>query len=493
MSAATRLAASAALLRAAQHGLLNSLPRWARWASLLLLLGAPLALGAWLGGAVGRGVGLALAVVVALCLWALLCYSLQEQNRPQLARLLPGHVAALRHTLVGGWLLVVAAMLPLSWALTGSPWSYTGFTAGVMLMLALVARWPLLWLVIWLPGSALPWLARQPLLREPMAELQFWLHAHPLPALCLGLLAGALLLRSTLGDGDAAHRQRHQQRQIWRELSRNQGSHRSVWRQGSLWDRMQGFGRSAYLRLLQRPLPAHAQGRQRFARMALAMGPQAHWSGQLMQLPYVWTVLLVMGLLTGLITSPFTSPFGRPIEPSTPAFQGLGHLSFGALFYLLSVLQQTQGALAQTRHEQGLARLLPGMPQQAELNRRLLQLLSVQYLLHWALVWAPLAMMLWQVPAAHDQLLAFALASLLAGVTLWRNWARWPQRAVLGMVLHYLVPPLLGALAWLALHRGWLNDATLALGLLGGLLLLGAWVWPRLLRAPAAWPTGRAG
>lgn len=485
MNAAMGITMGTALLRAAVQGLLNSLPAWARWAALALLLGAPLALGAVLGAAVGRATALALGVVLALCLWALLCYSLQEQNRPQLARLLPGHLAALRRTLVGCWALVVVGMLPLSWALTSSPWSYTGFTAGVMLMLALVARWPLLWALIWLPGTALPWLARQPLLRGPMAELQAWALAQPLPALALGLLAGALMLRSTLGKGDAAHRARHQQRQVWRELSRNQGSHRGLWRPGSLWDRLQRLGRSAYLGLLQRPLPARPQARHRFARLALAMGPQAHWSGQLMQLPYVWAVMLVIGLFTGLLDA--------RIQADAVQFQGLGNLAFGALFYLLSVLQQTQGALAQTRHEQGLARLLPGVPQPAELNRRLLQLLTRQYLLLWALVWGPLALLLWRVPAAHQQLLAFALASLLACATLWRDWARRPQPAALGMVLHYLLPPLLGSLAWWALHRGWLGPAALALGLPAGLLLLGAWAWPRLQRAPAAWPTGRAG
>jgi hypothetical protein len=475
-----------AVLRAASQGVFNPIPRWACWVWGAVLVLVPGALGLWFGWAAGRIIGGVMALAVVLCAWVMLAYSVQQQNHPKLARLLPGHVAGLRRTLTVAWAALVFLAAAISWAWPGNPWVLALPAAWGLWFLAASARWPLLWAVVWVPGSGTAWLMQWPAWRAAVQPfLEAWQSAGAVAPLAGVLLAG-WALRWTVAEGGAAHERQYQRAAGWRQATRGLGRLPVMAAQDhSLTARIHGWTRRGFLALharwLNRASPAGQP--QPFGHVALVLGPQAHLAGQWVGVLIFWTVLAVVTVLL--------HSHGVPLRGPGPA-QGLGNVCIGAMAYLASVLQQTRQALLQTRGEQALALLCPGTPHGGVLNQALARHLLLQYLGLWGLLFGPLTLLLWLLTDAHSQALAFAGISLALGVVVFSSHlGRQRQAQGLRVVGLYMVPmALAGGLAAL-MHWGWLAPAAFAAGLLVACAAWLAWRWPRLARQASAWPVGR--
>jgi hypothetical protein len=478
---ASAAAIALAIPRAAWQGTRNQLSRWGVGLILLLVVGMPLAL--WLLADAKKALGSLAAICVVLLLggWMALCANVMQQNHPLLARLLPGQVRRLRLTLVLVWSLLVLLGFGLSLRLVGNAAPLGLPLAALLLLLGGAMRWPLLWALMWLPGLAPVFLKWAPV----AAVWGVWLggaRQQPWLTLMLTLLAGAWLLARMVQDGGPQHEQRYRKMLTWRKAFQMQRQTNLDWQPGSLFDRLQRFTRSAYLAVLARQ---SRQPRPGLGRAALVLGPQAHWSGHLTQLPVLLIVVLLV--VSGLWFS------GIMARGGDRAAQSLGHVAFGALAYLMSVLQQMRVAMVATSQEQGLLMLAPGLPRGTALNRQLALRLMGQFLLQWVLVFGLLALLLSAWPPALPALLAFALVALPTALWLWTDWSRAKIPGSLHIALFYLLPMCGGGLGMVALQQGWITPARLVLLVLGISAPLAGWRWRRSVTSPMAFPAGRRG
>jgi hypothetical protein len=224
-------------------------------------------------------------------------------------------------------------------------------------------------------------------------------------------------------------------------------------------------------------------GRLRFARVALALGPPAHAAGQAMGLLIFWAVL---ALVLGLLQQRGVLQLGERMP------RGLGNVCFGGLAYLATVLQHMRHALLNTRQEQALATLWPGVPRGGALNRALAAHLLRHFLGMWLLVFGPLGWLLWPVPAAFMQALAFGGVALALGVLVLTGPLGALRPSPGWMVVRLYLLPMAAAGAALGLMLlGWLDPRWWVAGLLCSGVAWLAWRWWRLGQAPTPWPVGR--
>lgn len=421
----------------------------------------------------------AIAVIVLVGAWAKLVSNVLLQNHPHTARLLPAQVPVLRNTLCATASLLCALGALLSW-LAGGP--VLAIAAGMALGLALLAlcqRWVWLWPLVVMLGWALPYLGARGDLDGAAA---LWRTA-PAIITVLALVLAALALRAVVMTGDARHERAHARLKVMSAAKRGQVPGTSSQSLGGLVGWSLKASKNIYgtwmNHVVTRVQPKVG------ARLALGLGPQAHWTGvvagQVMALTWVALALMVVVLF--------------------PKWD-LGHTFVGWLMLaiVMSGLGMTVGqlptALWASRREQSLLRLLPGAPRGAHLNHWLagrlagvhLAVLTVQGLLLAVLSNFEVG------DVVGGQALELALSGLVLsvplGFTLWRNWAgakapegsarTWPILLVGGL-----------AYAWVFwLHRTWFELAALTLLLM---LPLAWWRWRLISRAPTAWPVGRLG
>ena len=135
--------------------------RWS-WAGLVviaLLAVAPTALAArFESTAVAWGFAVATASFALALLWLIQLSSVQRQNHPNAARLVPGHVRQLRESLVAVYAAIALAVAALLGARFGHPLAW-GLAVGCsMLLVAVILRQPWLWGVWWIvPMTAKYW------------------------------------------------------------------------------------------------------------------------------------------------------------------------------------------------------------------------------------------------------------------------------------------------------------------------------------------------
>jgi hypothetical protein len=422
------------------------------------------------------------AAIVLAAAWAMLVFNVLRQNHPHTARLLPAQLPALRNTLLGTAALLCAVSTLLSW-LAGGPVLATA--AGMALGLASVAlslRWPWVWLVVATLGSSLPLLSVGGHL-EPVTSL--W-RAAPEVLTVLALVLAALALRAVVMTGDARHERAHTRLRMMNAAAWGQLWGTSSQSLGGLAGWAMKRGNSAYAAWLGRLL-AQARPNVR-ARLAMGLGPQTHWTGVLAGQAMGVTLVVLMLLAVQLF-------------PHWEVGQAMaGGLMLGTAFGGLAVsLVQLPAALWASRREQSLLRLLPGVPQGAQLNRWLAARLAGVHLT--VLVMQGLLVLVMSGFVDSNifggQAGALALSALLLSVllvfTLWRNWARAKAPAGGAQVLMMLAASAIYGLAaaWVYwLHRPWFELAALTLLLM---LPLGWWRWRLISRAPTAWPMGRLG
>lgn len=302
---------------------------------LALVLVWPARSGLWLGS---------LALVLLAWLWWLLAEGLYGQNRPALARLMPGQVRALQgQLLVLGALVTAAAVAVLTLALgSARPWLW--LVLPVVVLMAWLAREP--WL--WLPASLLgPWTPLQAWAAETAA-------ASPVRQLMV-LLAAGLLLVASIGNGGTLHR--------WHEARRARGRRaEAAQREGRVMPSAAlSRPQRALLRLFDWP-------RGVWRRRVLTQGAAAPLDARLnlgLGLGGQWVELLWVGAL--LFSIPAAIAFSRwRFATDIDLLEVIDFSRFGVCIGVYSMIVSTQhGRLSRLwagRREQALLALLPGVP-----------------------------------------------------------------------------------------------------------------------------------
>ncbi|HEY9028477.1 MAG TPA: hypothetical protein VIP05_29570, partial [Burkholderiaceae bacterium] len=231
-----------------------------------------------------------------------------------------------------------------------------------------------------------------------------------------------------------------------------------------------------------------ARGGSPAARLLLGLGPLAHWTS--VAAATGGFVAFAGVAIAGLALTPYAS-----VVPAV-----LGGLGYGLVYALVIPALQVDAKLYQTRREQALLVLLPGVPRGARLSRTLALRLGAQVGATWLAAFALMraftalagAMSGGEVGADVSNwatALAFGLLPFLPLV--WRPWAAMREPGHLRMTLASLGSVLL-AFAATGLQRGlgWPLDAIgagYALVMVAGC----AWRWRAMAGEAQALPVGR--
>jgi hypothetical protein len=451
------------------------------WIALILALSAlvpELLLAAGSTAKVVRGLTTVLQSSLLLVAWLVFVFNVLRQNHPQWARLLPGHVAALRGALyLGTAALAAYAAAFCAW----HGWSWPIAALVVATLCAATAcglRWPLLWLLLVVAPTSLPWSVQS----APLQALALAWREAPWAVAGAVLASSGLALRAVVFTGGAGHASAHAQLMAAAAMMRGDGSEGTQRQFSAGWFGPTRWGDWLYAAWLRRLL---AQPRSPVgARLALGVGPQAHWSGVFASTLYV---LVLFGLLMAL----------RWLLPQWQALQAShSGLLMGVALVGMIVPLQVPTALWASRREQALLALLPGTPSGAKLNRWLAVRLA-------ALDVAVVSGLMCAVAAfsrlgpddpvfsrVDDVVLGALVLGLLLTLTLWRDWAR--ARAPSGLLQWGVIGAsvAIGALAaaWVYGHERPWYELTVWTALAA--LPLGLWRWRRLQRLPTAWPVG---
>ncbi len=441
------------------------------------------------------------AVVGLGILWAGYFAALQRQNHPLAARLLPGQLRALRELAVVG--LGVIALLS-GWLLSESPlqWSFpaaVSLSSLVCAVLAVIVRWPALWVVGWILSSlisgAIPASVRLSAKQQVMKVFQ---DQPASMAAFLVVMVGALLWHLFQSGGQAHVRSWARHSKIRKSLLEKPKTSagadlRPTWAR-TLIDALEhafGWLRIYWLNRLLRS--AQPTVRSVMARVEMASGPQAHWTSVLGAV-----LMLSTALAVALGTTMLVSSNGREISGIVAQ-----SFAFSYLAMLMNPLVAVTGAsLLRRRREQALLVLLPGVPRGVALNR---QWALRQMAVH-ALSWSAALVLMFGFQALADHLngtagttsvwrhLAVAYAALVLpmGVLQWRNWAvqeETPPALTVGLVTGTIAAAF-GLAVWME-PGAILTRTTLLIGSVLVTVLLMAVRWPRINRFPSFWPVGR--
>ena len=417
-------------------------------------------------------IGIALLIQT---LWLIQYPSLRRQNHPNAARLVPGHVRTLRESMVGLWLLLMAltALLPGS----GLAW---GLLAGAaMLTTALWSYEPWLWIPASFAPMVFPYPGRYSVLR---LSYDWWTQPDS-PRWALATAAAlvmAWLLCLLLRDGGAAHYRSYASDEGLRESLRKSGRPARMWSGNGKLGAPVAALFSTPFRAWMRRLLAQAAPSERsvMARAELALG--SHWTAQ------------VSGGLIFLCAFALTSAvawFGY--GTSIWKFRGEASLGLvvGAMSACMATVMTQSSGLRNSKREQALLMLLPGMPRGAGLNRAFARSQLRRALAGWSLAMIFIVGLTAETPVFWS-CMAFGLGCLPAALLLWRDWSAVPAIAVRTQALPMLL--MLGAgLIGMFLAR-WLQPSPLCLLAWAGLVVtLGVWRWRRVSLYPQAFPAGR--
>lgn len=425
-----------------------------------------------------------LLLLVGLGVWLAVCGSLQEQNHPTTARTVPGHLRTLKRAALLGWALCTGLSTLLLWAI------FPPGGAGPLLLLgcgfiAVFLLWSSRMVWLWLLFTLLSPLLGAfggSLAPAGRALAALW-SEHTAAMLVAGLLAQAALVVLAFGAGDAGHRARHARQSLMRNAMRMQLDGRqanaAVWGRPVEWvARPFGLVFDAW----QRRLLARADNgdpRNVMARAAVVLHGMQHWMYQLMGI----AVLATLVLAAFAAVSSFVQV---PLKTFLPGAFGIGvaiaSMGFNPAFALPT-------ALWQSRREQALLCLLPGVPHGAALSRAV----AAGHLRNAGVAWLATSLVLLALglAAGNRWLLCLPLGALpVMAINLTRRPAamRAPQvlTTMWPVLAFFALTGLLYGLSQLGVPLALLAVAVPALST--GLL---AWRWRALGRAPAALPAGR--
>lgn len=414
------------------------------------------------------------ALIEALCLvwltwlWWMQADGLLRQNRPALARLVPGHAAALRLSLVAQGMLVTAAVVALLALAVDGSLRWVWLVAPMVVTLAWLAREPWLWLAF---GIA------SPMLGSLRAFMQF-MSALPLAAQALALASLAVLLGLCVGQGGRLHRSADARERRWNRSAAavSEGRPTPAGQHGPLLRALQRLF-DWPLRLWRHRVLAAGSEAPVAVRLDLGLDSGGRWSQQL------WVALLILAATVALVTA-----IAPRHDLSTLQLIDAGRFGLGIGLYaaIAGTLHTRLGQLWARRREQALLVLLPGAPLGGEVAA-----LERRWRREWLLTWGAATSLVLSIgafgsPGTLDFLAACAAVNLSLGWVAQRMQRRLratPRLSALG-----IVPLAAAVLAYAAQQSG--VPAWVSLGL--GLLVYVAAARP-LGRGGLQLPVGRAG
>lgn len=459
---------------------------WGRWliGGLLALIGVASLI--WLPPEVGWRVPLGILLVLLHASWMALSASLQEQNHPTAARTVPGHLQALRKSALLGWALYAGAATLMSVAMLPPFFSWQSHLLIHSLIMVFVLWATRLWWLWWLLAFHSPLVGFFGIQLAPIRSALFdaW-HANTSGLLLLGLLAQAWIVTRAFDNGGPRHRARYSrqamQRRVMRTMSVGHQPQMAAPRPfiERLFRPFEQVSVAWQRRLLERA--DNSDPRSVMARAEIVLhGPQ-HWLNQLMALASLVALTVVSFTAVWLV---YRFDIAALLQAWTV---GIG---ITICIAALNPCFALPGMLWQSRREQALLRLLPGMPQGAALNRGVAARQLRDFFVAWLLT--ALAITLLARQAGADDLLYVPLAALpVAVLNLTRRPALMSAPTAITVILPMLALATLGGLL-LALARTlelplWQIAAPLVA--LSAALL--AWRWRALSAAPTALPAGR--
>jgi hypothetical protein len=293
----------------------------------------------------------------------LLVDGLHQQNRPALARLVPGQATALRLQLLLHATLLTAAAVAVLLLTLGPVRPWLWFVLPMVVLLAWLPREPWLWLLPALGGFSLPWWRWAAEAASAAPGLQL-----------LALLLAAALIAAAIGQGGKLHRWQAARGERWRRAAAAQrdGLGTPPVATGPLLEalsRVFDWPR----RLWRRRLLARGATAPLPARLDLGLGFGGQWA------ELAWTALLLFGGLG--LTLAIVLPSRSSAEWQEMADFSRFGLCVGAFSLITSALHGRLGRAWARRREQALLVLLPGLP--AGDFARLEQRWRREYLLSW--------------------------------------------------------------------------------------------------------------
>ncbi|HEY9103098.1 MAG TPA: hypothetical protein VIM95_13505 [Chitinimonas sp.] len=416
-------------------------------------------------------------VIMASAFWASYPQRALAQNTPLNAQLVPGFRRRLLNVTVALWLAtatLIAAVFALSFGHFIQIWL---IAAAIALYIALCLRSPwifTLYLLAWLASNTglTPWPLLEAALRSALGGAGLLV-----AMIVLGYVAWSWIFAR---GGDGHWRLQGRQARMTRAF---RGGPQPQATKANRW--LGGVNPLSYHRFLQTAL---VQGHKPVELLSYGLGPNAFWGTFYSQV--LITAVLILGALLarhlGLL---------QMLGINLPDAM-LRAMLLPGLIPLLTAPWTLWSAIYQSRKEQALLQLLPGVPQGRALNR-VLACLHLRYLLRAWLLFGLLGGLLMLLPGAKDDwvtpvLGALAAFNLLTAGLVLGDYAR-------------LKPPSLAGYAWLMVAAfvfvgAWIFvDRVLfavPLPLLCTLCALVAAVWMYLrwrmmLAAPNAFPAGR--
>ncbi|MGN6529380.1 MAG: hypothetical protein ACTHL8_23555 [Burkholderiaceae bacterium] len=458
--------------------------------------------GAWAGSLMVPILGGMCGAMLLIASWLMTVANVMAQNHPVLARTVPGHARRLRAALLllaGGVLVAVAfaaagalaaAPVPLATAGAVPVMAAVCGAAVTLAYVGLAARWPALWIAMWV-GPALLASDGTTLLPELAPLLAVLASPWAMAVFTAVVLAAcAALVRGLVEEGGPRHEARHA------ALRRRSCRARPATAKGleqflpdGQQRRLSRLRDGLYGRDLERRL---ARGDSSpVARAMLAFGPAAHWTAQLGAAAGV--ALLVVVLAVVLL-----------VEPANLAIGGVvTGFSVSLVFACSRTALNARGTLHATRGEQALVMLAPGVPRGGALNRAVGLRLASQFLVAWAfgLVVMQAVQALARTTVAfgalgalgtwRDVVLLLALCQLLLVPTLWRRWCRTAAPTPASIFVPVLLPGVVGLAATALVHAGVLSLAAASAGVVAGAAAWAGWRWIRIGAEPSMLPVGR--
>ena len=487
------------ILAAPWHQRRNRDGLWVVALIVVLCASGPIALYAWslcvdadLAGNLRHSAASTLRIALVTLMvgwWAVVVANVLEQNHPVLARLAPRHPARLRGALLalGTAMSVFAGLIFYG---TADVLAVAAAAALVLAVLAASVRWPMLWVtasvvpylvVIAVPSARLPELAD--LLRTQWQAQRFTLAA-------MLVVAAALLLAALIQDGGARHAASYESRRtrMLRFQARSRGERPTGGGTRGFFD---GVLNAPYHAWLRRTLARRAS--TPWSRAMLGLGPGVHWTGAATAIGGT-----AVAVVAGIVLAKGVALVFPVVDAFVPVM--LRSVAIGAMFGLVSPALQVHQRLVQTRREQALLALLPGVPRHAALNRRLGWQMTAQFFLLWlgglALMVAFSALATRLGPPAVELSYGDARALMVIGtlplVALqWRRWARLAPPSSMNAIGPTLLGGLIAAVAEAGQLAGWFELSSAGIAVALGALAWCALRWWRMGTEPGAFPMGR--
>ena len=414
--------------------------------------------------------------VLLIAGWSMLVGNVLQQNRPAMARLVPGHVARLRAALLVAWALAVLAIMAGPGFLLHQPLAWACGAAGGLALLAAMFRWPALLLVVVALGTLLLGVVDSGLPDALSADWRrdAWLFT------AIVVTAGALALVAIVSEGGHGPRAVYDAgRAFGRRFAKpaQPGCRTSASQVSSLYAWWTA-------RLLARG-DSSLQGR-----LLLGFGPAIHWTTRIRD--GAWFVAIGGGICALVVA--LAAWLGRDLRGVYP------WLAFTLLTGACTPALQAAAQLYRTRREQALLVLLPGVPRGARLSRWLGWQMSVLFLgsalFGFALAGALdgfaelLAPGVVARSGGGDLTAAIAVAVLPQVAWQWRTWARL-QGASGKEFLPSLAPFLLGIFALVLHSNAGIDYVPMGIAFAAAGAACCAWRWWRMGSEPTAMPIGR--